>query len=93
MRWKPSGRIAAGICVAAKRRRPARRDGAHDPGLSTAEMPGMDLAINITVAAEHLLHFQNRCHDDSGRRPVLKFQPVERALRIADRGVGDLRIA
>ena len=79
--------------MAAERRRPARSDGAHDPELSAAEMPGMDLAIDITVAAEHLRHFQDRCHDGSGRPLVLQIQPVEWALRIADRGVGDLRIA
>ena len=61
--------------------------------LSAAEMPGMDLAIDITVAAEHLRHFQDWRHDGSGRRLILQPQPVERALRIADRGVGDLRIA
>ena len=36
--------IAAGFRVAAERRRPARSDGAHDPELSAAEMPGTDLA-------------------------------------------------
>jgi hypothetical protein len=85
--------IAAGFRVAAERRRPARSDGAHDSDLSAAEMPGMDLAIDITVAAEHLRHFQDWRHDGSGRRLILQPQPVERALRIADRGVGDLRIA
>ena len=85
--------IAAGFRVAAERRRPARSDGAHDPELSAAEMPGTDLAIDITVAAEHLRHFQDWCHDGSGRRLVLQIQPVEWALRIADRGVGGLRIA
>lgn len=49
--------------MAAERRRPARSDGAHDPDFSAAEMPGMDLAIDITVAAEYLRHFQDWCHD------------------------------
>jgi hypothetical protein len=38
--WQPSTAVRHAV------------DGAHDPDLSAAEMPGMDLAIDITVAAE-----------------------------------------
>ena len=55
--------IIALLHVTAERRRPARRDGAHDAPLDAAEMPGTGLPKRFAVAAEDIRHLQNRSHD------------------------------
>ena len=54
--------IVALLEVTAERRRPARRDGAHDAPLDAAELPGAGLPKRFAVAAEHVRHLQNRSH-------------------------------
>ena len=49
--------------MAAQRRRPARFDRGHDTSLAVAQMAGMNLAINGTVAAEHIRHLERAAHD------------------------------
>src|SRR5271156_7219040 len=61
--------------------------------LNPAEMTGMRAAIGVAVATEHLRHLQGRRHDGSRRRRVLQLQPVERALRAADRSGSDAGVA
>lgn len=54
--------IIALLDVTAERRRPARRDGAHDASLDAAEMPGAGLPKRFAVASEDVRHLQNRSH-------------------------------
>ena len=76
--------------MAAERRSSARCDGAHDTALGAAEMLGMHLAVGFAVAAEDLRHLPPGRHDgSSGRLSHLQLEPVERALRAADRGGRD----
>ena len=44
--------IVALLDMAAERRRPARRDRAHDAALAAAEMPGVIAKIGVAMAAE-----------------------------------------
>jgi hypothetical protein len=52
--------VAAALDVPAKRRRPARANRSHDLELAPAQMPGIDLAIGVAVAAENIRHLQRR---------------------------------
>jgi hypothetical protein len=85
--------IVALLDVAAERRRPARRDGAHDASLDAAEMPGTDLPKRFAVAAEDIRHLQNRSHGTrSAGRHDLQTKPVKWAWCFADGFGGDLSI-
>src|SRR6476620_4923011 len=48
--------IIALLDMAAERRRPARRDGAHDATLDAPEMPGVRLPECFAMAAEDIRH-------------------------------------
>ena len=86
--------IIALLDVTAERRRPARRDGAHDAPLDAAEMPGTGLPKRFAVAAEDIRHLQNRSHGaGSAGRHDHQAEPVKRTWRVADRFRGDLSIA
>ncbi len=63
--------IVALLDMAAERRRPARRDGAHDAPLDAAEMAGMRLPKRLAVAAEDIRHLQSRT----------PWRPLRRAAR------------
>ena len=86
--------IIALLDMAAERRRPARRDGAHDPSLDAPEMPGVRLPECFAMAAEDIRHLQSRSH---GTRSAgwhdFQAEPIERARRVADRLGGDPGIA
>ena len=80
--------------VTTERRRPARRDGAHDAALDAAEMPGTGLPKRFAVAAEDVRHLQNRSHGArSAGRHDLQTKPVKRTWRVADGLGGDLGVA
>ena len=49
--------IGAELGVAAQRRRPAQRDGAHHPPLDAAQMTIVRAAIGVAVAAQDVRHF------------------------------------
>jgi hypothetical protein len=49
--------IIALLDMAAEHRRPARRDGTHDPSLDAPEMTGMRQSKRFTMAAEDIRHF------------------------------------
>src|SRR5262245_66373302 len=82
--------IIALLDMAAEHRRPAGRDGAHDPTLDAPEMTGMRLSERSAMAAEDVRHFQHRSHDarSSGWHDF-QVEPIERARRIADCLCGD----
>ena len=80
--------------MAAEHRRPARRDGAHDPSLDAPEMTGARLSKRFAMAAEDIRHLQSRSHDArSAGRDDLQAEPIKRARRVADRFGGDPGVA
>src|SRR2546422_2731268 len=54
--------IVALLDMAAEHRRPARRDGAHDPSLDAPEMTGACLSKRFAMAAEDIRNLQSRNH-------------------------------
>ena len=86
--------IIALLDMATERRRPARRDGAHDATLDAPEMTGMRLSERFAMAAEDIRHLQSRSH---GARSAgwhdLQAEPIERAWRVADGLGGDPGVA
>ncbi len=86
--------IFALLDMAAEDRRPARRDGAHDPSLDAPEMTGMRLSKRFAMVAEDIRHLQSRSHGTcSARWHDVQAEPIERARRIADRLGGDPGVA
>src|SRR5271157_3165459 len=86
--------IFALLDMAAEDRRPARRDGAHDPSLDAREMTGMRLSKRFAMAAEDIRHLPSRSHGprSAGWHDV-QAEPIERARRVADRFGGDPGVA
>ena len=86
--------IVALLDMAAEHRRPARRDGAHDPSLDAPEMTGARLSKRFAMAAEDIRHLQSRNHRSrSAGRYDFQAEPIERARRITDRFGGDPGVA
>src|SRR6266581_570747 len=86
--------IVALLDMAAEHRRPARRDGAHDPSLAAPEMTGACLSKRFAMAAEDIRHLQSRNHGSrSAGRYDFQAEPIERARRVADRFGGDSGVA
>ena len=87
--------VGAALGMAAQRRCPTQRDGAHHPPLDTAQVTVMQAPIGVTMAAEDIRHFPCSRHHaaGSGGRHDLQRQPVERALRTPDQAVRDARVA
>ena len=85
--------IVALFDMAAERSRAAGGDGAHDASFHPTDVAGVCLAKQLAVAAEDVRHIQSGRHDPaSGGRNDFDIQAIERALRLADRGVGNQRI-
>jgi hypothetical protein len=86
--------LIALIDMPPERRRPARRDGAHDASLDAPEMTGVCLSKRCAMAAEDIRHLQNWSH---GTRSAgwhdFQAEPIERAWRVADRFSGDPGVA
>jgi hypothetical protein len=86
--------IIALLDMTPERRRPARRDGAHDASLDEPEMTGVCLSKRFAMAAEDIRHLQSRSH---GTRSAgwhdFQAEPIERARRVADRFGGDPGVA
>src|SRR6266853_1387229 len=78
--------IRADLAVAAERRRPTEPDSTHHAPLDTAEMTIMRMAIDVTMVAEDIRHFQTGRHGRarSGGRHDLQREPVERAFGLPD---------
>src|SRR5207244_13200831 len=86
--------IVALLDMAAEHRRPARRDGAHDPSLDAPEMTGACPSKRFAMAAEDIRHLQSRNHSSrSAGRHDFQAEPIERARRVADRFGGDAGVA
>lgn len=80
--------------MAAEGGRAARRDGAHDAALVTAEMTDMGMPERFAVAAEDIRHLQCCSHDArSAGRHDLQAEPIEWARRLADSLGGDPGVA
>src|SRR6516165_3968001 len=79
--------------MAAKRSRPACRDGTHDAPLHATEMAGMGMPKSFAVAAEYIRHLQGRRHGGgSAGRHDFQSQPVQWTWRVADGLGGNLGV-
>lgn len=86
--------IIALLDMAAERRRPARRDRAHDASFAAADLPCVIAKIGIAMAAEDVGELDRRpLHARSLGRRHLQGKAVQGALRPADQMRRDLRVA
>src|SRR5690242_8149173 len=86
--------IIALLDMAAERRRPACRHGAHDASFDVAKMTGARLPKRFAMAAEDIRHLQSCSHGtrSAGWHDV-QTEPIEWARRVADRFGGDACVA
>ena len=77
-----------------ERRRPTRRDGAHDASLDEPEMTGVCLSKRFAMTAKDIRHLESRSHGTlSAGWHDFQAEPIKWARRVADRFGGDPGVA